>query len=288
MAHELYEQLQQAYDYFNQVLFAGRLPNCLITVQRENENVHGYFSHKRFGSKDQKTKQIDEIAMNPIYFVNTRIENVLSTLVHEMVHLEQAHFGEPGRARYHNRQWGEWMERVGLMASNTGKKNGRKTGDQMTHYIIQNGPFDLACKKLINKQFQITWYDQKIHSSPSFIQQIAIEPVNYGDHISVSRLLGKNTEGDPDFPSDQDDPTAVNEPEAIIRLKQKIERDLDPKPKYRPETPSDDDIVEPIEKPVDKKKKTTYQCPNCKVKVWGRPALDLHCNSCETDFIEVD
>jgi hypothetical protein len=116
---DLYAKLQLAYDFFNKELFGGQLPPCFLTVQRENDNVHGYFSTKRFGSK-VGTDKLDEIAMNPIYFINDNITNALSTLVHEMVHLEQDHFGNPGRGRYHNIQWGEWMERIGLMPSNTG------------------------------------------------------------------------------------------------------------------------------------------------------------------------
>lgn len=28
------------------------------------------------------------------------------------------------------------------------------------------------------------------------------------------------------------------------------------------------------------KKKTCYQCPSCKIKVWGRPELNINCNDC--------
>ena len=45
---ETYDQIQQAYDYFNRALFKGELPNCLITLQRRNR-TYGYFSGDRFG-----------------------------------------------------------------------------------------------------------------------------------------------------------------------------------------------------------------------------------------------
>ena len=37
-----------------------------------------------------------------------------------MTHLEQAHFGKPSRNGYHNKEWADLMERVGLMPSDTG------------------------------------------------------------------------------------------------------------------------------------------------------------------------
>lgn len=60
-----YDELQIAYDYFNENLFDSQLPDCLITLQREKK-TYGYFSPERFVSLNgDKT---DEIAMNPAYF----------------------------------------------------------------------------------------------------------------------------------------------------------------------------------------------------------------------------
>ncbi len=44
--HSFYNYLEAAYNFFNAALFAGRLPTCLLTVQRE-KNVMGYFSANR-------------------------------------------------------------------------------------------------------------------------------------------------------------------------------------------------------------------------------------------------
>ena len=103
---ETYNEMQVAYEFFNENLFCDSLPNCLITLQREKRTL-GYYSPDRFVNKSQiKT---DEIAMNPSYFSIRSIEETLSTLVHEMVHLWQEHFGKPGRARYHNKEWADKM-----------------------------------------------------------------------------------------------------------------------------------------------------------------------------------
>lgn len=89
---ETYTELQAAYTWYNERLFDGRLPFCLITYQREKRTM-GYFSGARWASR--KGGRTDEIAINPWYFGTRPIEEVLSTLVHEMVHLWQEHCKRP-------------------------------------------------------------------------------------------------------------------------------------------------------------------------------------------------
>lgn len=40
---DAYAEMQLAYDHYNRTLFAGQLPPCLITFQRKEERVSGYF-----------------------------------------------------------------------------------------------------------------------------------------------------------------------------------------------------------------------------------------------------
>ncbi|AWX05543.1 MULTISPECIES: SprT-like domain-containing protein [Gammaproteobacteria] len=152
-----YEELQAAFDHFNDALFDSELPVCLITLQREKQ-TYGYFSAERFVSRDGGTT--DEIAMNPAYFAVCPPEEIMQTLVHEMAHLWQHHFGKPGRRGYHNKEWAERMEEIGLMPSSTGKPGGAKTGDKMADYIIEGGPFEDACQELLTRNFRISWADK--------------------------------------------------------------------------------------------------------------------------------
>lgn len=154
---ETYNELQNAYDFFNDQLFNNALPPCLITLQREKRTL-GYYSRNRF--VNAKGEQIDELAMNPSYFGVRTIAETLSTLCHEQVHTYQFHFGNPSRNGYHNKEWANKMEEIGLMPSNTGRIGGKKTGQQMTHYIISGGKFEKACKKLLTKKFKLSWYDR--------------------------------------------------------------------------------------------------------------------------------
>jgi len=154
---ETYDQFQQAYDYLNRTLFDGVLPNCLITLQRRNR-TYGYFSGDRFGRTDGL--MTDEIALNPRHFHNRPVNEVLSTLAHEMAHLWQHHHGKPGRGRYHNRQWTERMKEIGLQPTATGEVGGQETGDSIHHYVVPDGPFDAAVRKLMARGFSITWIEK--------------------------------------------------------------------------------------------------------------------------------
>jgi predicted SprT family Zn-dependent metalloprotease len=153
---ETYDGLQKAYKLFNEQLFSNTLPSCLITLQR-HKRTFGYYSAKRFVRRTGE--HTDEIALNPAYFATRTVMEALSTLAHEMVHLWQEKNGKPGRGRYHNAEWAEKMESIGLMPSHTGKPGGRKTGDQMTHYIIKGGKYERACRNLLADQEVIEWLD---------------------------------------------------------------------------------------------------------------------------------
>jgi predicted SprT family Zn-dependent metalloprotease len=152
---ETYAQLQKAYDYLNWYLFENALPNCLITLQRRGR-TYGYFSPDRFGRKDGL--RTDEIALNPQYFPDGTRE-ILSTLVHEMVHLWQQHRRTAGRGGYHNAEWAAKMRSLGLQASHTGEKGGKETGDHMDHYVLPDGLFARAVEELLASGFEITWAD---------------------------------------------------------------------------------------------------------------------------------
>jgi len=100
----------------------------------------------------------DEIALNPDTFENRSDTEILSTLVHEMTHLWQSHYGKKvSRKSYHNAEWAGKMELIGLMPSDTGKPGGKRTGQRMTHYIIEAGPFQVEVEKLIKSGFKLTW-----------------------------------------------------------------------------------------------------------------------------------
>jgi hypothetical protein len=153
-AHE-YDALRKAYDWFNADLFGGGLPGCLITLQRSG-GAMGYFAADMFEAR-RGAARTAEIALNPDTFRGRTDRDILSTLVHEMVHLWQACHGDPGRGRYHNREWAGKMREVGLAPSDTGRPGGKETGDQMTHYILPGGRFADSCRRLLAGGFRLRW-----------------------------------------------------------------------------------------------------------------------------------
>jgi SprT-like family len=149
-----YSAFQAAYNFFNTALFDGTLPHVYVTLQRKAHS-RGYFSADRFTGR-QRSGTVHELALNPDDFGRTDAE-VLSTLVHEMVHVWQQEYGHPGRGRYHNREWAAKMLDIGLYPSTTGKKGGAMTGQRVTHYIVADGPFAHATTRLLATGFTLHW-----------------------------------------------------------------------------------------------------------------------------------
>lgn len=151
-----YSAFEQAYDWFTGRLFGNRLPPCLITLQRHARS-RGYFANDRFGHRTEAAAFTDELALNPDTFGSRSDKDILSTLVHEMVHCSQQHFGTPSRRGYHNKEWAAQMVAIGLMPSDTGAPGGKQTGQRVSHYIIEGGPFDEAAETLLASGFRLNW-----------------------------------------------------------------------------------------------------------------------------------
>jgi predicted SprT family Zn-dependent metalloprotease len=154
-----YDSLDGAYASFNTEFFDGKLPPCLITLQRLR-TAYGYFSGARFVNINADDEVVDEIALNPVHFAKETPERVLATLAHEMVHLWQFHFGKPGRGRYHNREWARMMNAIGLGPSDTGKPGGKPTGEKVGHYIREGGPFAKACATYLKANAALLYQDR--------------------------------------------------------------------------------------------------------------------------------
>lgn len=239
---ELYNELREAYQFFNDNLFDGELPGCMFTLQRK-KNTFGYYSSSRFLRRDARGKT-DEIALNPAFFAFRPVENTLSTLAHEMVHQWQWHCGKPSRSGYHNREWAAKMEAVGLMPSDTGAPGGKRVGQRMTHYIIDDGPFTLVCKALLKSGGMISWVDVASKKVPMRI---------------VTTKPGE-APGEPQAPEGKgDDPDPGIDVAALTALGLRS-------------------IDEPVQQA--KTSKLKYSCPECGMNVWGKPSLNVGCLDC--------
>jgi predicted SprT family Zn-dependent metalloprotease len=147
---EQFAAYERLYAYFNRELFAGELAPCVLNFSR-HANTLGFFAPDRWSKGDTEVRH--EISLNPATLKLRTPREVCSTLVHEMVHLWQHERGTPSRAGYHNREWSQKMEAVGLMPSTTGQEGGEKVGQRMTHYVIDGGAFALAFERLPHEYF---------------------------------------------------------------------------------------------------------------------------------------
>ena len=141
---EQFSAYQAMYDHFNRELFDGELPQVILNFSRRAGSL-GFFAAERWDNGHARTH---EISLNPAYLKERPPVDVASTLVHEMVHLWQHEQGTPSRAGYHNAQWAEKMETVGLVPSDTGRPGGRKVGQQVDHYAQDAGAFQRAFERL--------------------------------------------------------------------------------------------------------------------------------------------
>lgn len=140
---EQFQAYQSAWAYFNTALFDGDLAPCLLNFSR-HRGSNGFFTANRWQRGDQK---IHEISLNPDQLLRPAQES-MGTLVHEMVHQWQQDHGEPPRKSYHDAEWANKMEEVGLIPSDTGEPGGHRTGQRMSHYVEPGGKFDLAFRRM--------------------------------------------------------------------------------------------------------------------------------------------
>jgi hypothetical protein len=165
-----YQTFRNAYNHFNRLLFEDRLPPVMFTLNRL-KGAYGYAHRKRFRTHNGG-KYWDEIALNPGYFHTRTCEQTMSTLVHEMTHVEEFYKGTASNNGYHNLKWGPLMERVGLMPSDTGRPDGKKTGYHVTHYIIKGGPFEKQCRIFLDSSGFKPW---PMENQPTDMEMVKIK-----------------------------------------------------------------------------------------------------------------
>lgn len=141
---KLFGALQGAYNFFRENLFENKLSPVVLTLNR-NAKSSGYFLHSAWINESKIV--LPEINISPSIL---RLEPiiVMSILVHEMSHHFQHLHGNPGREKYHNREFAKIMFELGLMCSDTGKPGGKPTGDHMSHYVLRGGRFEQAFIKI--------------------------------------------------------------------------------------------------------------------------------------------
>ncbi len=156
---ETYTALQDAFDYFNRQLFNDALPQVLIVLHRK-KGAKGYFwadMWRGYDGESIEATKLSEISLTP-ETLDRPDKEILSTLVHEMVHLWQHTSGKPSRNAYHNREWADQMEDIGLYPTHDGTWEGKQTGQRVTHRIVENHRFDVAATAFLEDRKVIQWF----------------------------------------------------------------------------------------------------------------------------------
>lgn len=281
----VYKEWQDAWEFFNEQLFKGELPPCLITLHRHPRS-RGYYAEDRFVNRDGETT--DEIAMNPEYFAMQSPKSVLSTLCHEMTHSWQKHCGQDkSRHSYHNTEWADKMTAIGLEPSSTGMPDGKRTGEKVTHYIIKGGPFDVFCDELLATGDFVSWFDR--HSA---VDGELNHYVHTGGPVAPSSEQSAEPPADT---SEGDSHTApAQQPVAVSSATAATPAKSAPAPVAAPVgKPLGAQVAAKLSTPtarkaanggVNKSNRAKYVCPDCTVAAWGKPGLLLICGACKQDM----
>jgi hypothetical protein len=151
--------------------------------------------------------------------------------------------GKPSRACYHNTEWADKMESIGLMPSSTGHPGGRRVGQHVSDYVIAGGPYALATQKLLEGGFLITWLDR-------YPARIAPAPTSALPSGAPTATAERHIPGIP--------PAALVPPV---------------------ETGAAPVIQSP--KAINRSNRSKYVCPGCGLAAWGKPGLRIACMSCD-------
>lgn len=127
--------------YFNAVLFGGELGHVILNFSRLARSL-GFFAPERW--RDGTDNVTHEISLNPAHVRRDNLKDAASTLVHEMAHAWRHGQPKPPRNGYHDVQWANKMEELGLMPSDTAAPGGARLGYKMSHYIVDGGAFERA------------------------------------------------------------------------------------------------------------------------------------------------
>ena len=310
---QVYEELQKAYEFFNESLFDGRLPPCVITLQRQHD-TYGYFSPNQFQTRSGGV-QAHEIALNPSYFAVRTIHETLSVLVREMVSLDQLLHTKRDklpRRRYRNTEWADMCEQIGLMPSSTGLPGGRRVGDNVQTYVIEGGAFDLACSRLVDEAFTLSWVDRFPPkrlpesqgregeggiSTEACVAAFSLVDDEASSEEGVGECEGLAPQGEAAQayqaasgndqnanPQSGDPLAAIESMPALASAPAPAQSPADKKPATPPMKRFEPVAVESLQEqgiePRDQPKsvsKTPFQCPACGAKAWGKPSLRIGC-----------
>lgn len=125
--------LHQWVDRFNAEFCGGRLPRAAVSLSRDRRSRLGWYLPSR-----------DGLSLNYRVNLNTRhltrkTDEVLETLLHELLHLEEHLFGKPGKGNYHTRGFQKRCEDLGIPCDHRGCNLGIRRPSPFTELLEHHG-----------------------------------------------------------------------------------------------------------------------------------------------------
>lgn len=137
---ELYGKIQTVIDELDKRFFSGadkeKIPEVVFAINNKCRScVVAYVQADAL--YDKKTdKKLQYMGINPDY-LDRKLEEILSTVCHELCHVYEHAYIHIPRGGYHDKQWSELMISCGLEPKYL---NSSKTA--VTHTIVKDGAFD--------------------------------------------------------------------------------------------------------------------------------------------------
>lgn len=138
---KLHAEIVRAFHFFNVRFWDGKLPIPVFAFfpQPPRGSRLGHFWAKTWKDGGERRH---EIVFYADLCLAEGIEQVVQTLLHEMVHLWQQEHGKPGRNNHHNKEWHREAQRVGLVTE--GKKGYTTAGEGFKTALADLKPSDEA------------------------------------------------------------------------------------------------------------------------------------------------
>jgi hypothetical protein len=142
------ESLQEITNYLDALLFNGELPPCYVTLTRNNKVIGGYHAKDQWEGNDGQS--IPEIGINSNLLVEPDPLILYNVLIHELLHLELSHKGLGGRKGYHNKEFANRCEELGLdiQVHDKDAVEGQTTGQSVSTSLRPKGLAEMAIAKI--------------------------------------------------------------------------------------------------------------------------------------------
>jgi len=140
----------EAFTWFNNQLFDGKLPPVMLCLTRNANVIGGYHCPDKW--RDEKGRLLAEIALNANHMDGENIPFLMEILVHEMLHHWQWSLGKPGRMGYHNKEYADKARELDLRPyeqdPKTGEDTGKDTGDAVRTPVVEGGKTAIAIAEM--------------------------------------------------------------------------------------------------------------------------------------------